>query len=69
MAQESIASLLDEIRLADRGLSARNPNKVLLQKCAVAITQLAEQLHVAKRAAAPQRRWWQAWLFRARREA
>lgn len=62
MAQESIASLIDEIRLALRGLSQRNPNRQLLTKCAVALTSLANDLHQAKQATRPTP--WYRRLFR-----
>lgn len=51
----SVAALIDEIRIARRTMSTRNPQHGLLLKCEAAVSHLAMQLHAAKAGRQP---WW-----------
>lgn len=55
----SVAALIDEIRIARRTMSTKNPHHGLLLKCEAAVAHLSMQLHYAK---AGQRSWWRRLL-------
>lgn len=45
---QSVAGLLSQIRSALRWAGKHNPNRVLLEQCTVALTEVSMQLHHAK---------------------
>ena len=59
----SVAALVDEIRIARRRLSAKNPQQQILMQCEAAVVSLAQQLAVAKYARTSRvRRWWRRFV-------
>lgn len=47
--QMTVAALVDDIRMARRTMSTKNPQYRLLEACEAAVTTLAIELHEAKR--------------------
>ena len=61
--QMTVAALIDELRIARRTMSEKNPHRHLLERCEAAIVSLAMDLHEARRPTRVRRVWfWRRWL-------
>ncbi|HYE85943.1 MAG TPA: hypothetical protein VEA16_06290 [Vicinamibacterales bacterium] len=64
MARESVADLIQDLRKAQKRMSPKNPDIVLLQKAEWALASLSLQLQQARRTR--WRRWLDRRVFRRR---